>query len=403
MAEPARNCSISLKNIDDVLLMIGFSLTYGIGLVKILFTALLKIQVRAGANPAICGRNRRLLPMNRLALALIAATAFSAAAMAQVKLDGTFTATKACDAVVSIKKGTSPDNAAVESGQSYRLLGKNKDEATHYWIDVPSAAPRQRWVAVDCGSTDASAQAAPPSPAPGTKVTNTPMGTVKPKPQSRGFGGREPYYAFALSWEPAFCEAMADKAECKAEKPTSWEASHFSLHGLWPQPRRNQFCNVDPKLAALDDQHQWDSLPEPELSAATRADLNAAMPGTLSNLQRHEWIKHGTCYPAGNADQYFKDEIRLAKEVNASPVQALFAANIGKQVSADQIRSAFDQAFGSGAGNKVQVECDRQGRLSGFTLNLRGDIPGGADLKTLLAAGDQARNKCDGGVVDAVR
>ena len=340
--------------------------------------------------------------MNRLALALAAATAFSAVALAQVKMDGSFTAAKACDAVVSIKKGTNPDNAAVESGKSYHLLGKNKDDATHYWIEVPTAQPRQRWVAVDCGSTDGSAAAAP-APKQNNAAVNTPQGTVKPKPQSRGFGGQAPYYAFALSWEPTFCEAMKDKAECKAETPKSFEASHFTLHGLWPQPRRNQFCNVDPKLSALDDQHQWDALPEPELSAETRAALNAAMPGTMSNLQRHEWIKHGTCYPAGNADQYFKDEIRLAAEVNASPVQALFAGNIGKQVTADAIRSAFDQAFGQGAGSKVQVECDRQGRLSGFTLNLRGDIPGGADLKTLLAAGDTAQNKCDSGMVDAVR
>ena len=95
--------------------------------------------------------------MNRLALALFAATAFSAAALAQVKMDGNFTAAKACDAVVSIKKGTNPDNAAVESGKSYHLLGKNKDDATHYWIEVPNAQPKQRWVAVDCGSTDGSA------------------------------------------------------------------------------------------------------------------------------------------------------------------------------------------------------------------------------------------------------
>jgi ribonuclease T2 len=336
------------------------------------------------------------------AMSVFLVAAFPAVALAQVKLDGQFTASKACDAVVSIKKGSNPGNAAVEQGKSYRLLGKNKDEATHYWIEVPSADPKQRWVAVDCGTADGQSAAATPAPAPANKPMNTPNGTVKPKPQSRGFGGQGPYYAFALSWEPAFCEAMKDKAECKAERPTSWEASHFSLHGLWPQPRRNQFCNVEPKLAALDDQHQWENLPEPEISPETRVALDKAMPGTQSNLQRHEWIKHGTCYPAGSADQYFKDEIRLANEVNGSHVQALFAASIGKQVTADQIRSAFDQAFGSGAGNKVQVECDRQGRLSGFTINLRGDIPGGADLKTLIAAGDEARNKCDGGLVDAV-
>jgi ribonuclease T2 len=341
--------------------------------------------------------------MNRLALALFAATAFSAAACAQVKLDGTFTAAKACDAVVSIKKGTNPDNAAVETGKAYHLLGKNKDAATHYWIEVPSADPKQRWVAVDCGSTDGSAATSAPAPRQNNVAVNTPQGTVKPKPKSRGFGGGAPYYAFALSWEPTFCEAMRDKAECRAETPKSFEATHFTLHGLWPQPRRNQFCNVDPKLAALDDQHQWDALPEPELTPATRASLNIAMPGTMSNLQRHEWIKHGTCYPANNAEQYFKDEMRLAAEVNASPVQALFASNIGKQITAEQIRTAFNQGFGQGAGDHVQVECDKQGRLGGFTLNLRGDIPGGANLAKLLVAGDQAQNKCDGGVVDAVR
>ena len=346
--------------------------------------------------------------MKRLALALFAVAGFATAALGQVKMDGSFVAAKACDAVVSIKKGTNPDNATIAAGQSYHLLGKNKDDATHYWIEVPTADPKQRWVEVGCGSTDGSVAAttAPkqnPTPKQNNVGVNTPMGTVKPKPNSRGFGGQGPYYAFALSWEPTFCEAMRDKTECQAETPASWEASHFTLHGLWPQPRRNQFCSVDPKLSALDDQHQWDALPEPQLSPQTRAALNIAMPGTMSNLQRHEWIKHGTCYPAGNAEQYFKDEMRLAAEVNASPVQALFAANIGKQLTAAQIGAAFDQAFGKGASDHVQLECDKQGRIGGFTLNLRGDIPAGTDLKTLLAAGDPAKNKCDGGLVDTVR
>jgi ribonuclease T2 len=339
------------------------------------------------------------------------------AAQAQVKMEGTFTASKACEAVVSIKKGTNPDNAAVAQGKAYRLLGKNNDTASHYWIEVPEADPHQRWVEIGCG-TVGDAQAAAPvtksksqdgavamgTPAiPAPKPVDTPQGTVKPKNKSRGFGGDTPYYAFALSWEPTFCEAMQDKAECRTQTPRSWQASHFTLHGLWPQPRRNQFCDVDPKLAALDDQHQWDALPEPELSPQTRTALAQAMPGVQSNLQRHEWIKHGTCYPADSADQYFRDEMRLAAEVNASPVQQLFAGNIGKVVSSQQIHAAFEQAFGKGSGKAVQVECDHQGRLSGFTLNLRGDIPGGANLAALLAAGDPARDKCDGGMVDAAR
>ena len=332
---------------------------------------------------------------------------FSSSAFAQVKMSGEFTAARVCPALQSIKNGTNPGDVSIEPGTAYHLLGKNKDDATHYWIEVPGATPFQRWVALDCGTVDGAQAVAPAQTqkgtAAGSAAVNTPQGTVKPKAQSRGFGGKAPYYAFALSWEPAFCEAMRDKAECRAETAKSFEATHFTLHGLWPQPRRNQFCNVDPKLSALDDQHQWDALPEPELSPATRAALSIAMPGTMSNLQRHEWIKHGTCYPATSAEQYFKDEMRLAADVNSSSVQKLFADNIGKQITAEAIRAKFDQSFGPGSGAHVQVECDKQGHLSGFTLNLRGDIPGGATLPSLLASGDEAQNKCESGSVDAVR
>ena len=42
---------------------------------------------------------------------------------------------------------------------------------------------------------------------------------------------------------------------------------------------------------------------------ATRAELETVMPGTKSLLERHEWTKHGSCYPA-DAETYFKDSIR---------------------------------------------------------------------------------------------
>ena len=320
-------------------------------------------------------------------------------AQAQVKMDGQFVASKACPAVVSIKKGTNPDNVSVVAGESYRVLGKNKDEATHYWINVPGAQPAQRWVALDCGTTDAVAAGAPP--ATGGAV-NTPMGTVKPKPNPKGPRDGIPFYVLALSWEPAFCEAMKGKAECKNQTATSFEATHFALHGLWPQPRGNQFCGVDPKLAALDDQHQWDQLPEPQLSPETKAALAKAMPGTQSGLERHEWTKHGSCYPGGNAEQYFKDEIRLAAAVNASPVQEFMAANVGKRIQMSDLRAAFDKAFGAGAGARVRVSCDKQGRFSEMTIGLKGDISSGADIATLIQASAPTDMGCPAGLVDAV-
>ena len=322
-------------------------------------------------------------------------------ASAQVKMDGQFVASKACPAVVSIKKGTNPGDVSVEAGKSYVLLGKNKDLATHYWVNVPGVNPAQRWVALECGSVDG-AQASS-APAGGGAAVNTNMGTVKPKPKPQGPKDGIPFYVLALSWEPAFCETMKGKAECAHETPASYEASHFSLHGLWPQPRRNVFCGVDRATAALDDQHQWEQLPEPQLTPATKAALDKVMPGTQSVLQRHEYIKHGTCYPAGNAEQYFKDEIRLANEVNNSAVQKFMAANIGKTIQMADLRAKFDEAFGKGAGDRVRVSCDKAGRFSELTIGLKGDIPSGKNLGDLIAASETTDAGCQSGLVDAVR
>ena len=338
----------------------------------------------------------------KLLASLIGSLVLTMPALAQVKMDGSFVASKACPAVLSIKKGTNPGDVSVEAGKSYVLLGKNKDQATHYWVNVPGANPAQRWVGLDCGSVDgAQAQAAPVNN--GGAAVNTPMGTVKPKPKPKGPKDGIPYFVLALSWEPAFCEAMKGKAECKSETASSYEASHFSLHGLWPQPRANVFCGVDPALAALDDQHQWEQLPEPQLSPATKAALDHAMPGTQSVLERHEWIKHGTCYPGGNAETYFKDEIRLAEAVNASPVQVFMAANIGKTVQASEIRAKFDAAFGTGAGQRVHVSCDKNGRISELVIGLKGDISKGTSLADLIAASETTDIGCASGLVDAVQ
>jgi hypothetical protein len=36
--------------------------------------------------------------------------------------------------------------------------------------------------------------------------------------------------------------------------------------------------------------HDWEIIPEPQLSESTRQRLAAAMPGVQSGLERHEWV-----------------------------------------------------------------------------------------------------------------
>jgi ribonuclease T2 len=309
---------------------------------------------------------------------------FGSAAQAQVKLSGSFVATNSCAAVQSIKRATNPGSVSIEAGKTYALLGKNREVASHYWIEVPGAVPLQRWVGVECGSANGAVVSVPSQ----TSVAVT---------------DDKPFYVLALSWEPAFCEGMADKAECKGQSLQSYEASHFALHGLWPQPRRKVFCNVDKALSAADDAHQWEALPEPQLSAATKAALDQVMPGTQSLLERHEWIKHGSCYPGGVAEAYFGDAIRLTAAINTSPVQTFAAANVGKTIQTSDLRSAFDQAFGVGSGERVRVACKQDGDrrlITEITIGLKGNISAGTTLKDLIAASAPTSVGCIMGVLD---
>ena len=304
-------------------------------------------------------------------------------AWAQSKMSGDFTATAACPAVTSIHKLTNPGNVMLTVGTKYLVEGGNTASPTYYWIVVPAANPDHRWVPVTCGTSTVADIT--PSPAPSAAKTQ---------------------YVFAVSWEPAFCEGkgMDSKAECKNQTAGSFEATHLALHGLWPQPRSNSYCNVSAGDKALDKAHQWSDLPAVNLSAGTRAALDQVMPGTQSDLERHEWLTHGTCYGA-TADKYFTDAVTVIQAINASPVRDLFAANIGKTLTLNQVRGAFDEAFGPGAGNRVRVACARDGSRSlieEVTIGLTGTVTTTGNVGALILAAAPTSGGCPAGLVDPV-
>ena len=213
--------------------------------------------------------------------------------------------------------------------------------------------------------------------------------------------GRDRFLILAASWEPAFCEGAADKLECTSMGNKRFDASHFSLHGLWPQ---ESYCGVSQPVRDLDDGGRWSQLPPIELDSGTRATLDQVMPGTRSQLERHEWIKHGTCSgldPSG----YFGTSILLLAALNSSKVRDLFADNVGRKLTAAQIRAAFDTSFGKGAGDRVKISCDSDGQrllISEITLGLWGQPEKAANLGQLLLAAHPTGAGCEGGIVDPV-
>lgn len=313
----------------------------------------------------------------------------TAHANAQIRVEGTFSATKSCPAYQSISKQTNPGNVTVTPGTDYTLVGKNKDAATHYLIAIDGAQPSQRWVSVSCG-TFADATADEPAP------------EQDEEPQAAQTGAR---FVLAISWQAAFCETRPSKPECESQTGDRFDATHFTLHGLWPQPRRRSFCGVDEETRSQDESGAWSQLPEPNLTSVTRAKLDVAMPGTRSYLHRHEWIKHGTCYPDPDADEYFSDALFLLEAINNSPVQQLIASRAGRKVSTSEIRKAFDQGFGKGAGLRVRVACvdDADRRLIGeITIGIIGTIDPGSNVGALILGSGPTDAGCPGGIVDPV-
>ena len=220
--------------------------------------------------------------------------------------------------------------------------------------------------------------------------------------QSRG----RTRFILAASWEPAFCATNQKKAECRNQSSNNYDATNFSLHGLWPM--RQEYCDVSDDLKQADRSSDWKDLPAVQLSQEVKAKLDKVMPGTQSGLERHEWIKHGTCTKL-SADQFFSTAAGLIAELNASAVRDLFAENIGKELDAETIKAAFDQSFSKNTNTRIKMSCRRVGNtrmISELTIGLSEDAidpqqGGEPRLGKLIQGAGSTSFGCDRGVVDA--
>jgi ribonuclease T2 len=296
-------------------------------------------------------------------------------------MDGCFVATAVCPAVRSITTASNPGGIVTEVDRAYELIGANRaDQPSHFQIRITAADPRDRWVEIGCGDVIA--------------ACDLPDAPSRPPAESTSSG-----YVLAASWQPAFCQIHRAKTECQTQTEARFDSAHFALHGLWPQPHDNVYCGVSHKQRADGEAGRWSNLPPLELTDATRTALDVVMPGTQSDLQRHEWIKHGTCY-SDTAEEYFVESLQLMNQLNASPVRVLFAERIGELITANELGAAFNQAFGAGAGDRVEIACSG-GLITELRIHLDGAITGTSRLAELIAAADPVGGGCTRGRIDS--
>ncbi len=295
-------------------------------------------------------------------------------------------AAKTCPAFNNMKHTKNTGHVLLHPMERYTVLREHKGQML---VLLKGENPAQRWVDAECFKEK--------------KHTSEPTkSTLKPKHTKKYENSSvSKENILALSWHNAFCETHRKKKECQR----GWRSlfgkqkgtDRFVLHGLWPQPKSRVYCGVERRYITADRYGQWNKLPEPKLSEETKAGLKEVMPGTDSNLHRHEWIKHGTCYGT-DAERYFKNAVALAKEVERSEVAHFFQAHTGRRVGIEKVRALFDRSFGRGAGEHVELRC-RDGLVTELWLHLgKGD----SDLAQMLQTGKRVQSRCRYGIVDGV-
>jgi ribonuclease T2 len=302
---------------------------------------------------------------------------------------------KSCPTFNNMKHTKNSHHVMLETNRRYVILDHHKGQ---YLILVKGEQPAQRWVDESCfpmekeakNSLDAYIETS------GRNMNKTENTIHTKKYENSGVSQNN---LLALSWHNAFCETHRYKKECKRNVFTLYRSkhreSHFILHGLWPQPANKGYCGVDRKYITMDKYKHWNKLPMPELSKETYESLKKHMPGIASNLHKHEWIKHGTCYGT-DAEQYFAKAVSLADQFHQTEVSDFFEKNIGKRVTLKQVRKHFDQSFGTGAGKRVEMRCHK-GLVTELWLHLGGESDA---LGTLLRNGEEIHSACDRGLID---
>jgi len=301
-------------------------------------------------------------------------------------------AKKECLAYNNMKHTSNTNNIKLKVGDKYRILQSNKGQILTL---IEGERIAQRWVDEACFNDTSTPLVEEKKADSKVKVSKKTTTSSTTKPSLSNFTSKQ--NLLAISWQNAFCQTHQYKKECKSMNFKDFGASNFVLHGLWPQPRNNQYCNVSKKEIGKDKNKQWYKLEKLDLNSTVRSELSKVMPGYSSNLHKHEWIKHGTCYGTP-ANAYYNDAMILLTQVNSSAVQKYFKLNIGKTVRLKEIRQVFDKEFGKGAGKHVTMNC-KKGLITELWLHLG---KGGDDLNGLFTKGETPKSRCHKGRVDPV-
>lgn len=173
-----------------------------------------------------------------------------------------------------------------------------------------------------------------------------------------------------VTWGPSLCTVEPSAVGCASghvdELGRTW-----ILHGLWPQPRENQYCNVPKGVADRARNTHGSDMPSVEMQQDVRKTLPPLMSDAVA-MASHEWYAHGTCSGV-TTDVYFADSVALALQARKL-LDPVFQAGISR-ISANAVREVFDRKFGPGAGKRVGLTCSNVAGVGTVIFELQLSLP----------------------------
>lgn len=191
----------------------------------------------------------------------------------------------------------------------------------------------------------------------------------EPRPQAAE-PDRSTSSLLTLTWGPSLCTVEPDNLGCRSGH-VGRMGQVFVLHGLWPQPETEQYCDLPRRSRGAKPPVE---LPD-DVSAALQAKMSDA-----AVMATHEWYAHGTCSGIP-APEYFRIAADLTDQANAI-LDPLFSGSAGREISARTVRDAFDAGFGTGAGQRVTLSCRNGGRSRSLVYEVRLSLPNVKRLQT---------------------
>jgi ribonuclease T2 len=156
-------------------------------------------------------------------------------------------------------------------------------------------------------------------------------------------------YTLAMIWAPQQCRRAVPGAKTLGCGPGTG-GRRFLLHGLWPDGERGswpQWCRTAGVLPAAVIRANWCATPS-------------------SQLQQHEWAKHGTCVPGATPAKYLGEARALFERVRTPDMVTLSRRDLTR----DDLARAIARANPGLPMNAVKVRTDRDGWLEEVWLCL---------------------------------